>query len=76
MGVDRPPEEEVKVLMPIEAYETAEMRLSGREWYCWSISLGSYWKPDAADMPDQWPGHNPGKCGWFTEPPEPFEATA
>jgi hypothetical protein len=76
MGVDRPPEQEVKALMRIEDYETAEMRLSGREWWCWSITMGTYYRPDTSGSetwagPDA-PGHWP-QCGWFTEAPSPRE---
>ena len=80
MGIDRPPEQEIEVLMPIEAYETAEMRLAGRVWYCWSNFLKAYWEPGAkggyfGKEPEGWPGHT-ARCGWKAERPEPFEATA
>lgn len=84
MGVgDRPPNQEVKeptrsIVRKMEAadYETAEMRLSGRLWWCYSITLGTYWRPDTGGV-DTWagpdaPGHWP-QCGWFTDPPTPNE---
>jgi hypothetical protein len=73
MGVDRPAEQEVAI-MRTEDYETAEMRFSGRVWWCWSITMQRYWRPDT-DGVDTWagpdaPGHWP-QCGYFTETPSP-----
>lgn len=42
------------------------------DWYCWSIFLRGYWKPDQTDLPWQWPGHTVN-CGRYEIPPWPLE---
>ena len=82
MGVDIPPDQGVEVLKPFRMMPEGECLTHGRAdacqkcgtWWCWSITLQSYWRPDT-DGIDTWagpdaPGHWP-QCGWFTETPEP-----
>ena len=78
---DKAPEQEVAVLMTVADYGTAESNLSDQptkteegDWYCWSMGLRAYWKPEATDLPNQWPGHTI-RCGRYEIAPWPLEET-
>ena len=81
---DQAPEQEIAVLMSVEDFDTAERNLSRGaprktpdegDWYCWSMGLAAYWKPNPEDRPAGWPGHTM-RCGSYLVAPWPLEATA
>ena len=80
MGVDKAPDVPIEMLMEVKDYSTAERNLvegppvktAEGDWYCWSIFLRAYWKPDQTDLPWQWPGHTVN-CGRYEIAPWPLE---
>ena len=42
------------------------------EWYCWSMGLKGFWKPQPEDNAQYWPGHTI-RCGRYVDPPSPLE---